>query len=172
MLSPRFRKLRGDIEQAQGRLLMMIVAIAAGVFAVASISTAYAILVRDIERKYLSTNPAAALLEVDHIDQAVLDGVQARPRITGAESAGRLTGRIEVRPNEWLPLLLFIVPDFRAAHISTVRLEAGRWPVPRANSIALERTAVSLANAAVDREITLQTPHSGHTLPHRDRSRS
>jgi putative ABC transport system permease protein len=139
---------------------MMIVAIATGVFAVASISTAYAILVRDIERNYLSTNPAAALLEVDHIDQAVLDGVQARPRITGAESAGRLTGRIEVRPNEWLPLLLFIVPDFRAAHISTVRLEAGRWPVAP-NSIALERTAVSLANAAVDREITLQTPHSG-----------
>jgi putative ABC transport system permease protein len=138
---------------------MMIVAIAAGVFAVASISTAYSILTREIERNYLSTNPAAALLEVDRIDQPVLDDVRAQPGITGAESAGRLTGRIEVRPNEWLPLLLFIVPDFRGAHISTVRLEAGRWPVAP-SGIVLERTAVSLADAALDREITVRTAHS------------
>ena len=42
---------------------MMVVAIAVGVFAVASISTAYTILKREILRNYLSTNPAAALLD-------------------------------------------------------------------------------------------------------------
>ena len=68
-LSPRWRKLRGDIEHAKGRLLMMIIAIAVGVFAVASISTAYTILTREIVRNYLSTNPAAALVDVDAIDQ-------------------------------------------------------------------------------------------------------
>jgi putative ABC transport system permease protein len=137
---------------------MMVIAIAVGVFAAASISTAYAILTREIVRNFLSSNPAVALLDVDIIDQTVLGGVRAQAGITGAEAAGELTGRIEVRPNEWLPLLLFVVPDFRAARISTIRLEAGRWPTAREGFI-LERTAVSVANTAVGREISVQTPH-------------
>jgi putative ABC transport system permease protein len=160
MLSPRWRKLRGDIEQAGGRLSVMVIAIAAGVFALTSIATAYIVLTREMAGNYLSTNPPGALIEVDHIEQSNLADVRAQPGITGAESAGKLTGRIEVRPDEWLPLLLFVVPDFRAARIGTVRLESGRWPtVP--GSMVLERTAVSLANAAVDREITVQTPQGG-----------
>jgi putative ABC transport system permease protein len=158
MISPRWRKLRGDIEQAKGRLLMMVIAIAVGVFAVASISTAYTILKREIAGNYLSTNPAAALVDVDAIDQPLLVSVRAQAGITGVEASGRVTARIEVRPNEWLPLLLFVVPDFRSARISTVRLEAGRWPTAR-DGIILERTAVSVANTAVDHEVSVQTPH-------------
>jgi putative ABC transport system permease protein len=158
MLSPRWRKLRGDIAQAQGRLLMMVVAIAVGVFAVASISTAYTILEREIVRNYLSKNPAAALIDADNIDDTVVAGAAAQEGITGAEAAGRVTGRVQVAPNEWLPLLLFVLPDFHAAHISTVRLEAGRWPA-EPEGIVLERTAVPVANTALDREIRVQTSH-------------
>jgi putative ABC transport system permease protein len=158
MLSPRWKKLRGDIGQAQGRLLMMVIAIAAGVFAVASISTSYTILKREIARNYLATNPAAALLEVENLDEAALAGVRAQAGITDAEAAGRLTGRVEVGPNEWLPLLLFVVPNLGAAHISTVRLEAGRWPTAP-DGIVLERTAASLANTGVDHDIIVRTAH-------------
>jgi len=157
-LSPRWRKLRGDIAQTQGRLSMMVIAIAVGVFAVASISTAYTILEREIVRNYLSTNPAAAVIDLDGIDQRVIAGVRARADITGAEAAGRVTGRVKVGPNEWLPLLLFVVPDFHAARISTVRLEAGRWPT-EADGIILERTAVPVANTALGHEISVQTAH-------------
>jgi putative ABC transport system permease protein len=158
MLSPRWRKLFRDVSQARGRLLMMIVAIAAGVFAVSAISTAFAILKREISRNYLSTNPAAALLEVDRLDETLLAGVRRQPDITGAEAAGRLTGRVEVRPGEWLPLLLFVAPDLSGARISTAHLEAGSWPAA-SDGIVLERTAVPLANTAVDREISVQAPH-------------
>jgi putative ABC transport system permease protein len=63
-----------------------------------------------------------------------------------------------VGPNEWLPLLLFVVPDFHAAHIGIVRLEAGRWPA-EPDGIVLERTAVPVANTALDHEIGVQMPH-------------
>jgi putative ABC transport system permease protein len=156
--SPRWKKLGGDIMQARGRLVMMIIAIAVGVFAVASITTAYTILKREIAHNYLAANPAAALLDVDHLDDTVLAGVRARPGITGAEAGGQITGRIEVRPHEWLPLLLFVVPDFAAARISTVRLEAGRWPA-EPGGIVLERTAMALANTTIDHEVMVQTPN-------------
>jgi putative ABC transport system permease protein len=156
--SPRWKKLGGDIEQARGRLLMMVIAIAVGVFAVASISTAYTILKREIARNYLATNPAAALLDVDHLDEAVLAGVRAQAGITWAEAGGELTGRVEVRPDAWLPLRLFVAPNLGTARISTVRLEAGQWPtVP--GGIILERTAMSVANTAIDHEITVQMPN-------------
>src|SRR3984893_14719959 len=157
-LPPRWKKLGGDIAQARGRLAMMVIAIAVGVVAVASISTAYAILKREIARNYLATNPAAALLYVEHLDETMLAGVKAQAGITGAEAGGQLTGRVEVRPNEWLRLLLFVVPDFADARISAVRLEAGRWPAAP-GGIVLERTAVSVANTALDHQIMVQTPN-------------
>jgi putative ABC transport system permease protein len=158
MLSPRWRKLWGDVDQASGRILMMVIAIAVGVMALSSISTAYTILNREIVRNYLSTNPAAALFDVDLADSSLIEGVKAQAGVADAEAAGQLTGRIEVRPNQWVPLLLFVVPDFSAARISTVRLDAGRWPTAR-DGIMLERTAVSVANTTVDRAITVQMPH-------------
>jgi putative ABC transport system permease protein len=154
-LSPRWKKIAGDIGQSQGRLVMMVVAIAAGVFAVAAISTAYVVLSRELDRSYRATNPASALLDVDPLDAAAVALAKQQPGIAWAEAGGRLLGRVEVRANEWLPLLLFVVPDFGSQRIGLVRLEAGHWPSDA--GIVLERTAVSVANTAMDRAITVQT---------------
>jgi putative ABC transport system permease protein len=150
--------LAGDIKQSRGRLSMMVIAISVGVFAVASISTAYAILTPEIARNYLSTNPPAALIDVQGIDEPLLAAVRSQAGITEAEAGGLMTGRIKVRPHEWLPLLLVITPNLGAAHIGMVRLEAGRWP-GSPDEIVLERTAATLANTAIEREIRVQMPH-------------
>jgi putative ABC transport system permease protein len=155
MLGPRWKKIAGDIGQSQGRLVMMVVAIAAGVFAVAAISTAYVVLSRELDRSYQATNPATAYLDVDRLDAAAVAAAKQTPGIAWAEAGGRLLGRVEVRANEWLPLLLFVVPDFDRQRIGLVRLEAGHWPSDA--GIVLERTAVSVANTAMDRAITVQT---------------
>jgi putative ABC transport system permease protein len=155
MPGPRWRKIAGDIGQSQGRLVMMVVAIAAGVFAVAAISTAYTVLSRELDRSYQATKPATALLDVDPLDAAAVAAAKQTPGIALAQAGGRLLGRVEVGANEWLPLLLFVVPDFDRQRIGTVRLEAGHWPSDA--GIVLERTAVSVANTAMDRAITVQT---------------
>ena len=157
MQSPRWRKVAGDIVQSQGRLAMMVAAIAVGVFAVAAISTAYAVLSRELDRSYLATNPATALLEVEHLDDAAIATIKQTPGIAWAEAAGRISGRVEVRADEWLPLLLFVVPDFNNLRIATMRLEAGRWP--SADGIVLERTAMPVANTTLGGAIRVQTRH-------------
>jgi putative ABC transport system permease protein len=56
------------------------------------------------------------------------------------------------------------VPDLGAARIGIVRLVAGRWP-SAPGGIVLERTAVSVANTAVDREIKVRGPNGAeHSL--------
>ena len=157
-LSPRWQKLQGDISVARGRILMMVIAIAVGVFSITAISSSYSVLNREIGRNFLATNPAAALIEVLRLDEKAVATARAQPGITGAEAAGRISGRVRVRPDEWLPLLLFVVPDLSAARISTVRLESGRWPAGP-NSIVLERTALSVANTALEHGIELEGPN-------------
>lgn len=157
-MTPRWNKLGGDVVENQGRLYMMLTAIAVGVFAVAAIATAYAVLSREIDKNYLSANPPEALLEVDHLDDAAVAGVRRQDGVAWADASGRLWGRIEVQPRQWLPLLLFVVPDFSAQRISTVKLQQGHWP-DRAGELVIERTAMTIARASVGHEINIQTPN-------------
>lgn len=158
IIAPRWRKIAEDIVLNQGRLATMTLAIAMGVFAVTAISTAYCILARELDQQYLATNPAAALLDVDHLSEADIAGVRAQPGIAWAELGGRMVGRVEVGKGVWLPLLLFVVPDFAPPRIATLRLAAGRWPSD-ADGIVLERTALAVANSGVGGDITVQTPN-------------
>src|SRR5690349_8440796 len=103
-LSPRWRKLLGDLRIAQVRLVMMVIALAVGIFGVATILSAYSILTREIGRNYLGTNPAAAQIELDRVDDNLVQAVRRQPGIADAEASSSVTGRIEANPNEWLPL--------------------------------------------------------------------
>ena len=162
-LSPRWRKIVGDVVQNQGRIAMMLVSIAVGAFTVAAISTAYMILAREINRGYLATNPPSALFDLDRLDDKAMAIVKNQEGIQFAEASDRRWGRIEVRPNEWLPLLLFVSPDFRTQHFGTVNLEAGNWP-DNAEGIVIERTALPLAQSTLGGTINVQTPNG---TPHK-----
>lgn len=158
MLSPRWRKLAGDLRNARGRLSMMVLAMAVGMFGIATILSAYTILTREISRNYLGTNPASALIEVDQVTDELADAVRHRPGIADAEAGSSVWARIEVKPGEWMPLLLFVVKDFRAMKIGMFHPESGAWPPPE-GSMLLERTALQLVNGKIGREIPVQTPN-------------
>jgi putative ABC transport system permease protein len=157
-MSPRWRKLLGDVRVARGRLAMMVLALAAGIFGVGTILSAYSVLTREIKLNYLSTNPATALLELDHVDDALLQAVQQRPEIATAEAGSIVLARVEVNADEWMPLLLFVIPDFNTTQINTFKPEAGDFPPPE-GSILLEREALSLIKAKVGDSLNVQTPN-------------
>jgi putative ABC transport system permease protein len=162
LLPPRWRKVRGDAAEQRGRLIMMLIAMAVGIFALGLIATAYAILGRELDAGYLATNPPAALLDVEPLDDAAVAGVRGRPGVVWAEAGSRVWGRIEVGPQEWLPLLLNVRPSFALQRIGKLELEQGQWPAD-GEGIVLERTAVGLANSGVGREVMVQSP-SGSAL--------
>ncbi len=157
-LSPRWRKLAGDLRNARGRLSMMVLAMAVGMFGIATILSAYTILTRKISRNYLGTNPASALIEVDRATEELVDAVRHRPGIANAEAGSSVWARIESKPGEWMPLLLFVVKDFHSMRIGVFRRESGAWPPPE-GSMLLERTALQLVDGKVGREIRVQTPN-------------
>lgn len=157
MLSPRWRKVAGDLQATRGRIAMIALAIAVGIFGVGTILSAYGILTREIKRNYLGTNPAAAQLEVDGLDNTLVEAVRLRPGIEDAEASSAVLCRIEKRPGEWMPALLFVIKDFNAMRINTFRPESGAWPPPE-GSILLEREALPLVNAKVGDLRRVQAP--------------
>ena len=124
MSSPRWKKLLRDLQATQGRMVMIVVAIAVSIFGVGTILSAYTILTREISRNYLGTNPASAFLELDRVDDALVEAVRQQPNIAEAEAGSWVVARVEAKPNEWLPLLLFVIKDFNTMRINTFLPEA------------------------------------------------
>jgi putative ABC transport system permease protein len=158
MNSPRWKKLLRDLQSAHGRMTMMVVAIAVSIFGVGMILSAYTILSREMKRNYLGTNPASAFIELDRVDDALIQAVSKRPGISEAEAASWVGARAEVGPNEWMPALLFVVPDFETSHISTVAPEAGAYP-PSNQTLLVEREVLPMVNLRIGDSLTIQTPN-------------
>ncbi len=158
MRSPRWTKMLRDLQAAGGRMAMMVIAIAVSIIGVGAILSAYTILTREIRRNYLGTNPASAFIELDSVDDTVIQAVRGRPGIQDAEATSWVVARAQVKPNEWLPLLLFVIPDFRGLRIDTFRPESGAWPPPE-KSLVLEREALKMIAARVGDSLDVQTPH-------------
>lgn len=159
-MRPRWRKVLADLRSARSRFLMMSVALAASVTVVAAIFTAYAILRREVPRNYVDTNPASAQLHLGSVDSVLIQQVRNLPNIADAEAGGTFTARIEVGPHQWMPLMLFVVPDFKLLRINAFRRESGAWPPPL-GSMLVERSAMPLTGAAVGDSISVQTESGG-----------
>ncbi|MBI5351997.1 MAG: FtsX-like permease family protein [Chloroflexi bacterium] len=158
MNSPRWKKMLRDLQAARGRMAMMVIAMAVSIFGVGMILSAYTILSREMSRNYLGTNPASAFIELDRVDAALVEAVSQRPGISEAEAGSWVTARAEVNPNEWMPVFLFVVPDFNAAHVSTVNPEAGAYP-PSEYTILLEREVLPMLNVKIGDALAIQTPN-------------
>ena len=156
--SPRWQKLLGDLRSTQGRTAMMVIALAVGIFGVGTILNAYAILTREISRNYLGTNPASAIFELDRVDDALLRAVRQRPEIAAAESSATVLSRLEVKPGEWIPILLFVIRDFKELSINSFTPVSGAWP-PARGTVLLEREALRFIHAKTGDALRVQTPN-------------
>src|SRR6185436_12489215 len=126
--------------------------------------SSYAILVRELERGYLATNPAAFTLRLDRVDESLLAAVRARPSVREAEARRVISARIRTGPTEWRDLMLFVVPDFGAIRVSRLVPEEGAWP-PATGELLIERDALQVAHARIGDALTVKTQQGGdHVL--------
>lgn len=160
-MSPRWTKILRDMRSTQGRLLTIVIALAVSIAAVATMLSAYTVLMREVSRNYLDTNPASAQLELEGaVSDSLLQQVRGRPNIAAAEAAATLMARIEVGPDEWMPLLLFVVPDFDALGINKLNRDSGAWPPPT-GAILVERSAMPMTHAALGQSVNVEFQHAG-----------
>lgn len=160
MLSPRWMKLARDVALTPGRIAMMVLAIAAGVFGLATMLSSYTILSREIRQNYLETNPASATLRVDHVDANLIAGIRAFPGIAAAQASATLGARAESGAGIWQPMSILTLDDFSQAgintSINTIYPEKGAWP-PAPGTILLERESLKMLKAKIGDSLHIKT---------------
>ncbi len=158
MISIRWRKVFRDLWLNDIRTILAILATAIGVFGAGSILSAYAILTREIDTNYMSTNPASATVYVEAIDSQLAHEIEKLPTVAAAEARSMIRTRVLLPEGRWEPMLLFVVDDFDAMHIATFASEEGAWP-PAENEILFERESVSIHDFEFGDTLAVQIPN-------------
>lgn len=151
-----WRKAIRDFWTERGRTTLVVLAIALGISAFASVLSSYAILTRELDRGYLETNPASAVLRVDRIDDHLVAAILQNPEVSDAEPRRTVTGQIKAGPVQWRNLTLFVVKDYGDIRVSKLEPEAGAWP-PATGEILIERDAFQVAKAEIGDRVTVKT---------------
>jgi putative ABC transport system permease protein len=155
-MSAYWQKVIRDFWQERTRTVFVALAIAIGISAFSAVLSSYAILTRELDNGYLETNPASATLRTDKLDDGLVAAVASSKGVSDAEARRALTGRIKVGPVEWRNLTLFVVRDFGAIRVSTLKPQQGAWP-PAPGEILIERDAVQVARARIGDSVTIKT---------------
>jgi putative ABC transport system permease protein len=151
-----WRKAIRDFWQERARTVLVVLAIALGISAFAAVMSSYAILTRELDRGYLETNPASAVLRVDSIDNELVKAILQNPEVSDAELRRTIGGQIKAGPVQWRNLILFVVEDYGNIRVSRLVPESGAWP-PATGEILIERDAFQVAKANIGDAVTVKT---------------
>ena len=163
-MSPRYKKVINDLRADLSKNLMLVVAIAIGVFGVGTILGGYAVLKREMSISYMSTNPASATIKLDEanpIDRALVDEVRKHPGVKTAERHATIYARMKIG-KDWRPLLIFVKDDFKNMLTNKVTYISGAI-TPATGTMLTERTAYRVMQSIEQGSIIIKTPHGEAT---------
>ncbi|MFO7683809.1 MAG: ABC transporter permease [Chloroflexota bacterium] len=148
MLRTRWRKVLVDLQGNKARTLLVIAAIAVGVFAVGLVATAQHILLGELNRDYLSSNPASATIYAMPFDDDFVQSVRNMPEVAEAEGRSTLRVRVQAAPNQWRDLVLTAVPDYANITLDQIVPVSGAT-TPAKGELLVEDASLAYLNAAV-----------------------
>ena len=151
-----WRKAIRDFWNERARTVLVVLAIALGIAAFAAVMSSYAILTRELDRGYLETNPASAILRVNSIDDDLVAVVLQNPEVSDAEPRRTITAQIKSGPMHWRNLMLFVVKDYGDIRVSKLEREQGAWP-PAVGEILIERDAFQVIDAGIGDAVVVKT---------------
>jgi putative ABC transport system permease protein len=144
----KLKKALSDLLMHPGRTALVILALVIGLWGVGSILVTYAVLESDLNENYTRTNPAHVILTSKDFDRLELTAFRNRPEMESAEFRDFSFQRIEVFPDQWLPLWVFGVEDFNNFNLAQFYKEAGT-KVPAPGSMLIERNGQLVSDLKV-----------------------
>ncbi|MGA8810701.1 MAG: ABC transporter permease, partial [Thermoanaerobaculia bacterium] len=161
VIAPRWRKVLRDIAGTPLRTSLAVAAMVAGAFGVSMILTSYSILTRELKTTYSDTRPASAILILDGaVTDALVDAARRVPGVAEAEARPVIYARVRVGKDQWMPLILFVVRDFRGLRMDRFVPDAGAWP-PGDGEMLIERASLPVTRANVGDRVVVRVADQG-----------
>ena len=152
----QFNKIIQDLRQNAFRVLLVLVSVVVATAALSTISSSFLVLKREMDTNFLGTNPSdATLFFVPDSSKNIVSALETYPSVSAAELRQIIEGRVEVSPNNWQTLILFVVNDFKNLQINTFDLEKGKLPTEQSEAV-IERSCVSVAQRQIGETLAIQ----------------
>ncbi|MDP4103326.1 MAG: FtsX-like permease family protein [Bacillota bacterium] len=147
-MNTKVKKVIGDLWINPGRTVLIITALVIGLWGVGSILVSYTILKHDLKVNFQRTDPPHVIIRSKDFDRLNLIDLRNRPEIEKAELRDFSTLRIETRPDEWIPLWLYGVEDFKNFNLARFYdyKGSGMPTVPNDGAMVIERDGLKFSD--------------------------
>ena len=156
MNAPRWRKVLADLLGNKTRTLLVVLSIAAGIFAVGMVAGSYVTIERDMATSFDAVNAADAAIYTDGFDDAFADSLRHVKGVRDAQGRLTTTVRVHFSPTDTRNLGLISIPDHGPTRINIVTPLTGSWPPP-AKAIVMERASLAWFGLKEGDDITIET---------------
>jgi len=163
LLKPRWSKVLTDLFGDKTRTGLVVASIAAGVFAVGMILSAFVIMNQDVNRSYAAVNPPNIEVLTDAFDDGLVQVIAQVPGVKDVE--GRFTSDISVRQGtqDWSSMTLVGLKDFNG-RISLRKPVEGR-AVPGLDEAVISQDIMHVSGLHPGDVIKVELPGgTSHTL--------
>ncbi len=156
-INVRTRKVWRDLWENPTRTIIVVLAIAVGVFALGVTAGTQVVLSDEVRGAYFNANPADATVYLgDPFYDDMLRTLAREEALQHVEGLRRVGARLNVGPNRWRNIRIDIHRDFDQITISEIFTIAGAWPPPP-DTILLERASFELAGVQIGDAVTIET---------------
>jgi putative ABC transport system permease protein len=164
LLRPRWRKVFSDLWNDKVRTALVVASIAAGVFAVGMIMSAYAILDQDVNRNYEAINAPNIVIQTDPFDKDLVDVVGKLPGVKQAQGRRTLSVRARRGQGGWEDLTLVGVTGFPVPISRLTAIEGA--PNAGTNQTVITQDPLHVTGFHTGDAIEVELPNNGgtHTL--------
>lgn len=158
MIAPRWKKILRDLWVNRKRIILSVLSIAIGVFAVGTISHMYLLVSRDLVKSYNSSQPADIIIQTgDLFNQDLVDALVRMPEIRAIQGWRSLSYQYRLPgKDKWYRMQLYATGSMNAIIVNRVfpetffRPNPAKWPDPGVwpppdDQIVIERTSLLTA---------------------------
>lgn len=123
-------KIWFDLWHNKGRSMLVVLSIAAGVFAIGVVFGMVDQLLSGMDRAHREVNPSHfSIILSNFIDQETVDELLKIPGVAAVEPVNQISVRYKTSPNEeWSIGTLVQRPDYEKQNFDVVQLKEGQWP--------------------------------------------
>ena len=154
MLTPRWHKVVRDLWSNKTKTILVVLAIAVGLFAFGSVFITQDMLITDMDSQYRAVNSSNIIMNTSGFDQNLLRWISKQPGI--GEVQGRASYNVKMYAgNKTYNLTLLAYDNYNNIQMNKVTPEAGSWP-PELKQIVFERTSLPLSRGKIGDKVRIE----------------
>ena len=140
------------------RTVLIVLSMAVGLFAVGIILSSRTILSEGLAQSFAAIDPSSGTVRtLELFDADFVRSVRAMPGVAEADARRSITARVQIAPDHWKNLTIFVVEDYEDIRVNRIRPQTGPWPPP-AREMLIERAALAVIQADVGDVLLVKLP--------------